>query len=470
VNIVRDKAFYKSLLAFAVPIALQNLISFGVNALDTVMLGSLSEVELSASSLANQWTMLFNLFVFGASGGSIALISQYWGKHDIPTIRRIMSMIFKIGLLAGAAFMAVGLLFPRTIIRIYTTDPAVIEAGVTYLRIVCLGYIPASLMSVGMFVLRSVEIVKIATYINVMTLVVNGCLNYLLIFGKFGFPRLGIAGAAIATVIARVCEAIVIIVYMTRFEKKIAFSFKDMLQPIDRGLFKDYIKVGIPVLFNEVLWSLATSMQSMIVGRISTNMVAAMSIVNVVTQLATLASWGVCSSSGVFVGKAIGRGDTEAAKQYAVTYELLSFIFGLIATVMVFLCSGFAIDFYQVTDETREIARQILYAAAVMMFFAPLSSTYIVGIFRGAGDTKFALWADNIFLWLVTLPFGILVGWVLQWPAWVVYVCLKLDAPLKVLICFFRARSGKWIRNVTREGEGITSYRQDVEAADAKND
>lgn len=453
---VRDRSFYKNLIAIAIPIAFQNLISFGVSMLDSIMLGALGDVPLSASSLANQPTFIFQVFVFGICSGSSVLTAQYWGKRDIDAIQVVFGMAFQVAAAASLLFSAAMFFFPREIMSIYTNELPVIDASIEYMRLIAGANLLMGVSSVFSQLLRSVEVVRVALAAAIVSLFVNGGMNYVLIFGvpALNIPAMGIFGAGLATLIARAVEFLVVIVYTFCIEKKIRLRLSKMLRG-SRVMWKDFLRLATPVAFNELMWSLGTSLQAVVIGRLGSAMVSANSIASVVNQLATIFIWGIANASSVIIGKTIGANEPEKAKKYAVTLQALAVITGVIAFFVVLLCKNWVISMYNVSDAAREYADQLLLVTAVIVFFVAYTAPCLVGILRGGGDVKFVMIMDIIFLWCFTTPIGFITGLGLKWAPWLVYGLMKSDEIIKTFIAFFRLRSGKWVRNVTRENIGV---------------
>ncbi|SDN99682.1 MATE family efflux transporter [Acetanaerobacterium elongatum] len=447
--LLKDRAFYKNIIAIALPIALQNLIGFGVNMTDTIMIGSLGQTQLSAVSLANQVFFIFNILTFGISSGACVLTAQYWGKGDTAAIRRVFAIALDIAVLFSLLFSAAAFFFPHEIMCLFSTEASIIAEGVKYLRIMAFAYFFFGITNTYLTVLRSIENVHISLIVFGSSFVVNVIVNYLLIFGKLGFPKMGVVGAAIGTLTARIVEFIMIIVYIVFVEKKIRFSFTDMLKP-DRLLFRDYISYGIPVLFNELLWSVGSSMQSVIIGRIGSDFVAANSITGVFMQLTTIIIFGVASAAAVVVGKAVGSGQNDYVRKCADTLMLLSVGIGIFGAAMLLSLRGIAVSFYNVPDATKSLAQTLMIIAAINVFFVSVNAINLIGTLRGAGDTKFVFAADTIMIWVLAAPLGILTGWVLKLPFWIVYFCLKIDEPIKAIASIARIKGSKWVKNVTR--------------------
>lgn len=451
-SIVKEKSFYKTLFSICIPIALQNLISFGVNLCDTMMVGTLGEAQLSGVSLGGQPNFIFMILCFGISSGACVLTAQYWGKQDSRAIARVLAIAMRIALVIGVLLLLLVQLFPAQVMRLYANDPAVIEEGVKYLRIQSVSYVFYCLTCITLTVLRSVETVSISVVIYGTSFVVNAIVNYILIFGKFGAPAMGVAGAAVGTLCARIIECAMALAYLLKFEKKIAVCISDLFA-WDKELFSDYITHSIPVVINELMWGIGSSIQAAILGRLGASAVAANSICSVVQQLSMLFVAGMASASSVLVGKSIGAGDEQRAKDSAFTLQIFYVIVGSCAAVLIFCVRDFAVSFYNVPDTTKELARQCLIISCFSVFFSSYWNPSMMGILRSGGDTRFVMVTDVIFMWMISIPFGALCGLLWRLPMPVVFLFLKMDEPLKSICAFFRLASGKWIRNVTRERE-----------------
>ena len=455
IKLVREKSFYTSIAAIALPIALQNLITFSVNLADTIMLGRAdkTEVLLSASSLANQPFFILSLVCFGLAGAATVLSAQYWGKRDVKTIRTIFSMILKAAFFASLIFGLTVLLVQEQVMKLYTTDPAKIAAGCEYLRIIGFSYILFALSNTMICLLRCLEIVKISVVVNVLSLLTNIFLNWVLIFGHLGAPAMGIRGAAIATLCARLVEFIVTFIYVFLIDKRLSFRPRHILK-FDRLLAKDLVRYGTPVFINEVIWSLGITLQAALLGHITYSAgdpVAANSIASMVQQLATIVIFGIANAAAVVVGKTIGENNIPRAKLQAHTLKYLSFLVGAAACILILLLKDFVVDFYVISEETKALAKEMLVVIAVITFFVSTSALCIVGVLRGAGDTRFCLAAEMISLWVVALPCAFVAAFLLHLPVPLVLLFMKIDEPLKVLLCIIRMRKDQWIRAVTRE-------------------
>ena len=458
--IIKDKIFYKKVFAIAIPMAMQNLINVGVSILDTVMLGQLGEIAMSASSLAGQVGFTYMIMNLGLTAGAGVLTSQYWGRRDTASIRKVLSMTYKISMIFAAVFTLASLLFPVQIMTIFTNDSQVISSGAVYVRIMAFSFFISGFTMTSFNILRTVGTVKIAMYTYGVSFFVNVFFNYALIFGHFGMPALGIAGAALATLIARFAEFVIAFVYIFKLDKKICFTFGDIMRKIDLTIFRIYMKHGAPVLCNEVLWSLGSSMLSVIMGHMSKEFVAANSICSVMFQCTSVITQGISAAAGVLAGNTIGEGKYKLAKQQSYTMFAISIFLGIVCGIVVYALSNPLVSFYNITEQTRLIALELLKVMAVLTLFQTISGINMFGTLRGGGDSKFVLFFDVSSMWLFCVPLGWLSGLVLEWPVWAVCICLRSGDIFKCFGAIARIMSGKWIKDVTRSKEQIAEIQQ----------
>ncbi len=450
-SMFKDRQFLKTLVTLMLPMVAQNLITLAAQMMDSLMLGRLGQIELSASSLANQPFFIFNLLIFGMASGSSVLNAQFWGKRDIRSIKIVISICLKVALTVSILLGAAVMFFPETVMRIYTDDPQIIAAGSEYLRIIGWCYFFFGLSNTLLTTIRSVGIVRIAVIDSVFSLVCNSGLNYLLIFGNFGFPKLGIQGAAIATVIARMGEAVIVLVYILVIDRKLQFKLRDFWE-FDVGLLKNYLKNGLPVAFNEVFWSVGVSIQSMIMGRLGASVVSASQIASIVQQFSSVLIFGVANAAAIIIGNDIGAGKMERARERVIWFRIIGVLLGILASGIILGLSGPVVSFYNVPDETKQLAIEMLRVLAVIVLFVAQTGIGVVGLLRGGGDPRFALFVDLAGLWLVATPAGLLSAFVFKAPVLVVYACTKLDEPVKLLMLAWRMRNHRWMRDVTGEG------------------
>ena len=445
--LVRDKAFYGMLAGIALPIILQNMITIGVNIMDTVMLGKMGEVQISASSLANNYIDFFHILHMGIGGGAGVLISQYSGLNDKKSVRNVVTIAIIISLCASTLFATISGLFPSQIMRIFTPDPAVVEKGDIYLRWSIPSYYFHGLSLIMTLALRSTGKVKVPFFASIVSFFVNIFSNWVFIFGNLGAPRMEIAGAALGTLIARIAEALFIGIYFFTIEKDISFRIRDLFRPTE-GKLKIFLRYGIPVIISDSLLSLGNSTVSIIIGHISTSFVAAFAIVVPVMRLCNVATMGLSQASATMTGKTVGSGSIEDIKSCGLTCYVLSIATGMVASVLIMLVCPFVIGLYEISSETAVIARHLMFSIAVMVIFQSIQTVLTKGILRGGGDTRFVMVADVLFMWILSIPLGALLGLVLHVDPFFIYMALKGDFIVKSVWCSKRLFSWKWIRKV----------------------
>lgn len=444
-----DREFYSTLVRLAIPIALQNLIGLGMNLIDTVMLGSLGEKQISASALANQPYFIFTLFIFGLCSGACVLTAQYWGKKDIETISHIVAFAIRASVLCSIVFAALVLIVPEAVISIYTEDAEVIKYGAQFLRIIGFSYVISAISLTYLYLQRSVENVKLPLMINSTSFIVNAFLNWVLIYGKFGLPAMGIRGSATATLSARILELAMALIYAAKFDKVLKFKLSYFIST-DKQLVRDFLHYSLPVVANETLWGVGISVESVIIGHISSQMVAANSIAGVVQRLGMVLIFGIANASAVIVGKQIGSDNQEKARLYARKLLTVGVVAGVVSSVLLLLIRDPMVGIYNVDPVTKGLACVMINVYAVVIVFQSFNTVNIVGILRGGGDTRFAMVIDLTTLWCIALPLGALSGLVFRLPVAVFFTLMLGDEPSKFLIGIWRFRTGKWLQNVTR--------------------
>ena len=438
-HFIFEKQFLLNMLAIAVPIALQNMISFGVAMMDSVMLGGLGDKAISAANLGGQPFSLLMSIGFGLSSGGSVLIAQYWGRGDVARIRTVMRLSMQIVFTASSLMTLVCLLFPQQVMGLYSNEAEIVAAAAQYLQLVALSYLPYSISNNYIMSLRAVD--GTSFFVNVF-------FNYVFIFGAFGAPALGVRGAAVGTILARCSELLLVTIYMYAKEDTIGFRFSDCFR-LKNEMIQDYTRHSLPVLGNELLWGLGISVTAAIIGRIGSVFVTANSIAAVLNQLALVSVIGVGNAAAVITGKLIGEGRMQRAKRAANTILLGSVFVGMFNCAMIFILRPIFLSFYRITPEAYEAAYTVMGVLALLHLSLAIDITCIIGILRGGGDTKTAFAFDCGALWLVSVPMGVLSGLVWGWPVPLVYVMLKLDSPIKTILSLIRLKSGAWIRNVT---------------------
>lgn len=444
------KHFYKTVCKIAIPVILQNMITMGVNLMDTIMLGSYGEVQLSGSSLANDFINIFHVLCMGMGGGAAVLTAQYWGAKDIPSLKKSITIMLRFCFAIALAFSVATFCFPGAIMRVFTSEADVIEKGILYLRISAFSYVFLGLSLTLSIVLRSVRQAKVPMYMAIAAFFVNVFFNWVFIYGHLGAPEMQIEGAALGTLIARIVEAGILVVYLLKYDKKIQYRVKDLFAKCG-DLVKTYFRYSLPVIGSDGLLALGNSMVAIIGGHISKEFVAANAIISLVVRMTTVFNQGISIASSTLTGNTLGTGDKDRAYREAKSMIFLSLCAGVLAAVLVWCISPWIIGMYNITAETKAIAQELMYAVIVMIVFQALQSVTTKGVLRGGGDTLFLMVADVLFLWCASVPLGYCVALVWKLSPFWVYISLKIDWVIKSLWCLHRFRSRKWMRVVEQD-------------------
>lgn len=436
-------------LVLVLPMALQNLINVGVTAADVIMLGEVGETALSGATLGNQVTFILNLILFGLTSGAAVLTAQYWGRRDIRTIEKILGISLRAGMICAVIFMAAAFFIPEYLMRIFTNEPAVLAEGVSYLRIMAFSYLLMAFNMVYLNIARSVERVIAATVTYAISLTVNVVLNSIFIFGLFGCPAMGTAGAALGTLCARICETIVVMIHMKKINTTFQMHIKDVFAR-NKDLLADFIRYAGPVVGNELLWGSGMAMISAIIGRLGTAAVSAHAVASTSRQLAMVLGMGVAGATAVILGKTMGEGKEELARDYARRFMKLTVVTGIIGAGVILLVSPVARHFMNLTPQAKEYLRYMMYIMGYFCFLQSLNCTVIVGICRSGGDTKFGLALEAATLWGGSIVLGMIAAFVFKFPVPIVYIFLTSDELLKFPFAWQRYRGMKWLKNITR--------------------
>lgn len=444
---VRNKQFYRLLISLALPVVFQNMITIGVNIMDTMMLGSYGEIQLSGSSLANDFINLFQFLCMGVGSGAAVLTSQYYGRQDYIHVKKTVTLMLRFITLIAVVCMLLAAFFPQTIMRIYIQDSQVIAMGSLYLRISVPTFILHGITQTLILILRSIRDVKIPLAASIVGFFTNIFFNWVFIFGHFGAPELQIAGAALGTVIARLVEFAIVAGYFFFCESRIRYRLRDLFCSV-RDVISVYFRYSVPVIFSDFLLGTGNSMVSVVIGHISTSFVAANSIVTMIQRLASVMTQGIGQASAVLTGNRIGNGEIEQAVHEGRTMIVLSLLLGLMTGGIILLIGPSIINAYALPALTQTIAMQLLYAISLMVVFQALLSVLTKGILRGGGDTRYCMLVDAGFLWLVSIPLGWIGGVMLGTSAFTTYILLKLDWIIKVILCLRRFQSQVWIKKI----------------------
>ena len=442
-----DKELYLKMAKIAIPISLQSLITVGINLMDTIMLSKMGDAQISASSLAGQFINLFMICCMGIGMGASVLTSRFWGMQDKHSLKKTITIMLRFVVVFASVFTAVTIISPEWIMRIYSDEAPIITHGITYLKWMIPTYICTGLSLTCTIVLRTVGQVRIPLYCSISAFFVNVFFNWVFIFGKLGAPRMEIGGAALGTLIARIFELIFICGYFFFIDKRIRYRLKDVFMKC-RDLLSEYIRISIPVLISDGLLAFGNNTVAMIMGRIGETFVAANSVTTVVQQLSSVLTTGVCNASGIITGHTMGEGDIDKAQRQGYTFLFIGFIIGCFSALVIFLLRGPIINYYDISPEAKAVAWDLMNAIIIINIFQSMNSILTKGVLRAGGDTTFLMAGDILFLWVASIPLGYMAG--LKWglPSFWIYTCLKIDQIIKCVWCYFRLRSGKWLKKI----------------------
>lgn len=445
-----DRKFYSVMLKIALPIAAQSLVFNLLNAVDVLLIGQLGETSVAAVALSNQWTFLMNLFLFGTGSGAAIFTAQFWGRQDVPNLRRAFGIGLGVALTGAALFALVGFFAPATVLGVYTNDAAVVTLGAPYLRIVALSYLFTALTTTFGIALRTTRNVKLPVAVSIGALTFKTILAYLLIFGYLGFPRLGILGAAVATVLARLFECAVLVALTYRWQLPPALRLSD-LRGIEAAFLRTFALTAGPVVLNELFWALGTNVYTGIYARIGTDSVAAVNIASTIEGVALVPMFGIGNACAIILGNAIGGGDVPLARDYARKFLALAIALGLGIGGLIFGASRVILDAYNISLAAKLDARAVMTVMACALWLKAANLMIVIGILRSGGDTRFSLAIDVGPMWMIGIPLALLGAFVLHLPVYfVVLAVLFGDELTKFILGIARFRSGHWLRNVVQ--------------------
>ena len=442
------KVFYKKLAALVFPIAVQNLMTALVSASDALMLGFLNQTALSAVSLAAQVQFVLNLFFTALTIGTTVLAAQYWGKQDRESVEEVLCIALKISFLISLIFFMAAFFFPRVLMQIFTNEILLIEAAIPYLRIVSWSYLFMGFSQIYLCIMKNSGRTTKSTIYGSSALVLNILLNAVLIFGLFGFPQMGIVGAASATTISRAVELLLAVFENTKpgvVRARLDYFYSDSVR-----LKRDYYRYTMPVLANELVWGCGFTMFSVIMGHLGSDAVAANSVANIVKNIIACVCLGIGTGSGILVGNELGGGNLETAKKYGSLLCRISLITGAVSGLLILLLSPLILMFTaSLTEQARAYLQMMLYICAYYMIGKSINSTVVAGIFCAGGDTKFGFICDAVTMWIIIVPLGAFAAFILRLPILAVYFLLNLDELIKLPAVYRHYKQYKWVKNLT---------------------
>ncbi len=446
---MNQKGFYRNFFAIFIPLVLQNVITISVNLADNIMLGSYSETALAGAAAVNQVQFVYSQIVLAFGDALVILGSQYWGKKRLEPMKKLTSIGIRFELLVWILLFTATSLVPMKIVGIFTTDGPIVAAGVEYLAIIRFTYLFFAITQLLLAMLRMTEVVKIALGLSIMTFFINCGINYVLIFGHFGAPALGITGAAIGTLTARILETIVVILYIAFVNNKLDLKLKDFAT-FDRLLAKDYIKVATPMVIVQGLWGLNTALQTVILGHMTAAAIAANSVASNLFMMVKSIIYGASATASVIIGRTIGEGDLKEVMRLSSRLQKMFLAMGIIGAVILFIIRIPILSIYALSPETKAMANSFL----IILCFVFVGMSYQMptnnGIIRGGGSATYILKLDIISIWCIVLPVSFFMAFVMNASPQVVLICLNADQFFKGVPAFLMSHYGNWIKKLTR--------------------
>ncbi|MGF6990683.1 putative MATE family efflux protein [Lachnospiraceae bacterium PM6-15] len=441
--------FYKNFLPLFTVFVLQNIITLGVNLTDNIMLGAYNETSLAGVSAVNQIQFILQQLLTAMGDGVVMFGSQYWGKRQINPIKKIALIGVKAGIVLAITLLFITGLFPLQIMKIFTNDANIVAEGVDYLLIVRFSYLFFAITMLLLAMLRSVEIVKIGFILSIVALISNAFLNYLLIYGKFGFAEMGVQGAAIATLCGRIIECSILTLYLIKKRERLELKFKDFIS-YDKDLAKDYFKKVVPMLLIALIWGVNTALQTVVFGHMSATAIAANSIATVIFLLVKGGAQGAASATAIVIGKDIGVGDMEVVKKDSKMLQKFFVAVGIVGGLLLFFLRIPILEIYNLSPATKELANQFLIILSIVYVGMAYQMPTNEGIIKGGGSPEFVVKLNIISSWLIVIPLSFLMAFVFKTSPIIVIICLNSDQIFKVIPAYVKANHGKWIKVLTR--------------------
>lgn len=449
-NMLKDRRFLGKAVTIAFPVAMQGMLNTIVNLVDTMMIGTLGETSIAAVGLANKVFFVFSLLVFGIVSGSGVLAAQYWGNHDVKNIRKVLGLALMISIAGSLCFLIPAQLCPEAVMRIFTTSQSSITVGAAYLAVVSLSYPCTAISNTYVAMLRAVGKVKAPVVISCITIGINILFNYIFIFGHFGAPAMGAPGAALATLIARIaeCGALLAVTFISR--SPLACRIKELWGYSSAFLRQFAVTTG-PVIANEFMWGLGTTIYSLAYGRMGDNAVAAITIATTIQDIVVVLFQGLSAAAAVILGHEMGGGNLKRAEKYAKYFLILQFLVTLAAMGICFGIRGTVIGMYSISPEVADHVRRCLNVFILYMPAKMFNYVNIVGVLRSGGDTRVCLFIDTSGVWMIGIPMAFLGGLFLKQPIYIVYAMVMFEEVYKAVIGYARYRQKKWLRNLNME-------------------
>jgi putative MATE family efflux protein len=448
----KDKAFFRAMLALAVPVAFQQLITAGLNMIDVLMVGQLGEASVAALGLANQIFFLLILFLFGTTSGMAIFTAQYWGKSDTESIRNVLGICLSLAIFVAVLFSLAATLIPEKLMGFYTEDPKVIELGSSYLRIVGLSYVMMAVSVSYISILRSITLVTMTMIVSVVSLVLKTTIGYTLIFGHFGLPALGVRGAAIGTAVGWTFECVLLLILVYALKTPLAANPLTFFH-FNKTFLADVLRTSMPAAANEVIWSFGITTYNAVYARIGTDSIAAININATIEELVFVLFIGLGNACSVMVGNKIGEKDKETAIEYSRRITILAVMLALLGGVAVFFVRDTVVGLYQLSSSAEFDLRNVMLVYSFSAWLKVFNFMLFIGALRAGGDTKYAMFTELFSIWMIGVPAALIGGFVLHLPVYYVYAMVLLEEAVKAIIIFRRYLSHKWIHDLVNVDE-----------------
>ncbi len=446
----KDKSFYKQFFSLYWVLVLHNVIALGVNLADNIMIGSYNETSLAGVAAVNQVQFVYQQIIMGSGDALVVVGSQYWGQKRTGEISKLSLGAMVIALFAGIALFVTAWVTPRGVMSLFTPSEDIIAEGAKYLNIIKYTYIVFGITNILLATLRCVETVKIGFYISLSTLLINCSINYMLIGGNFGFSEMGVEGAAIGTLTARCMELIIVICYLAFRDKKLKINLKTYFIP-NKNLIGDYLKVARSAVVVAAMFGCSTALQTVILGHMSDNAIAANSVSTSLYQTLKVAAIGASAATSIIIGKAVGQGDMKKIKEYTKTLQIIFLIIATLMSLCLYILRIPILGMYDLNHETYRLANAFIIVLCITGFGTAYEMPVLTGIVRGGGDAAFILKNDIISIWCIVLPLSYLAAFKFGWPPEVVVFCLNFDQLFKCGAAAIKANRYTWIKKLTRK-------------------
>lgn len=445
----KDKLFLKSMMAIAIPIALQNLVTSSLNMVDTLMTSSLGQSSIAAVGLANQIFFFYILIIFGVGTGSAVFIAQYWGKNDVHSIKKVLGLAITVSTGVGVIFTLAGAICPKLLMRFFIDTEVTVQLGSEYLRIVVFSYIITAISFVLNVGLRTTGSPNVPLKVSIVAFFTNTFFNYILMFGKLGFPAMGVKGAALGTLIARIVELSLLIYAIYSVEGPLTATLKELFG-WEKEFVVKYFKTASPVILNEGFWALGQVMYSVAYAKIGEEATAAVQVVSTIQNIFFVIVRGLANSSSVMIGNKIGRGEEKEAYDYAINFLVMATLTGVILGLCMVFTSDLTLRLFKNLEPSLfDSAKKMLTVIGLLFFTKTFNSTVVVGVFRGGGDTKYSMYLEMGSVWLIGVPMAFLGAMVFKLPVYLVVALVNFEDIIKAIIALPRVLSKKWIKDIT---------------------